>query len=184
MFRSERNARHPRNIVVVYLDPSNFKNIGDGHTIADQINEVLVPYGLGAIPASNDRVGGAQLGLQWLARGQWLISDTCPMLASALSSRVHDPKKPGDVLNVAGDPLDEVYDSARYGLHSFVTASEKPIEVKRSEVVAQFAEKLHDGSLSVSERGAVMTSSLIRDLQLKAEEAVGGRPIRLGRRSW
>jgi len=30
-----------RKIVAVYLDPSNFKNIGDGHTIADQINEVL-----------------------------------------------------------------------------------------------------------------------------------------------
>jgi hypothetical protein len=27
-----------RKIVAVYLDPSNFKNIGDGHTIADQIN--------------------------------------------------------------------------------------------------------------------------------------------------
>jgi hypothetical protein len=36
--------------VVVYLDPANFKNIGDGHTIADQINEVLAAYGLGAIP--------------------------------------------------------------------------------------------------------------------------------------
>ena len=32
-----------RNIVVVYLDPANFKNIGDGHTIADQVNEVLAP---------------------------------------------------------------------------------------------------------------------------------------------
>jgi hypothetical protein len=32
-----------RKIVAVYLDPSNFKHIGDGHTIADQINEVLDP---------------------------------------------------------------------------------------------------------------------------------------------
>jgi len=145
---------------------------------------VLAPYNLGAILASNDRIGGAQLMFQMLARGQWLIADTCPMLASALSSRVHDPKRPGDVLKVAGDPLDDVYDSARYGLYSFVTASEKPMEVKRSEVAAQFAENLHDGSLSVSERGAVMTSSLIRHLQLKAEEEVGVRQIRLGRRSW
>jgi len=48
---------------VVYLDPSNFKNIGDGHTIADQINEVLAPYNLGAILASNDRIGGRFSGL-------------------------------------------------------------------------------------------------------------------------
>jgi len=32
-----------RRIVAVYLDPSNFKDVGDGHTIADQINEVLEP---------------------------------------------------------------------------------------------------------------------------------------------
>jgi hypothetical protein len=87
-------------------------------------------------------------------------------------------------LKVVGDPLDDVYDSARYGLYSFVTASEKPMEVKRSEVVAQFAENLHDGSLSVSERSALMTSSLIRHLQLKAEEEAGGRLMRLGRRQW
>ena len=88
------------------------------------------------------------------------------------------------MLKVAGDPLDDVYDSARYGLYTFVTASEKPIpmQVKRSEVVAQFAENLHDGSLSLSERGAVMTSSLIRHLQLKVEEAADSRPTRLGRR--
>src|SRR5271166_4020518 len=50
-----------RKIVAVYLDPSNFKNIGDGHTIADQINEVLEPCDLDVIPASNDRIGGWQL---------------------------------------------------------------------------------------------------------------------------
>jgi hypothetical protein len=50
-----------RNVVVVYLDPANFKNIGDGHTVSDQINEILAAHDLGAIPASNDRIGGAQL---------------------------------------------------------------------------------------------------------------------------
>jgi hypothetical protein len=63
-----------RRIVAVYLDPSNFKNIGDGHTIADQINEILGPYGLGAIPASNDRMGGWQLMYQMLQKGEWQIA--------------------------------------------------------------------------------------------------------------
>jgi len=40
-----------RKILVVYLDPSNFKNIGDGHTIADQINEVLAPCTMRKSPA-------------------------------------------------------------------------------------------------------------------------------------
>ena len=33
-----------RRIVAAYLDPANFKEIGDGHTIADQINEVFEPW--------------------------------------------------------------------------------------------------------------------------------------------
>ena len=37
--------------MAVYLDPPNFKHIGDGHTIADQINEVLEPHDLACIEA-------------------------------------------------------------------------------------------------------------------------------------
>ena len=68
-----------------------------------------------------------------LARGQWLIADTCPLLIAAIPSRVHDPKKPGDLLKVGGDPMDDVMDSARYGLYSWVTAAEKPLEVKNAD---------------------------------------------------
>jgi hypothetical protein len=50
--------------------PPTSRNIGDGHTIADQINEVLEPYDLAAIPASNDRMGGWQLMYQMLQTGQ------------------------------------------------------------------------------------------------------------------
>ena len=85
-----------RKILAVYLDPSNFKNVGDGHTIADQINEVLEPYDLGVIAASNDRIGGWQLMYQALQTGQWQIADTCPKLIEAIPSRMHDEKRPGD----------------------------------------------------------------------------------------
>ena len=81
-----------RRIVAAYLDPSNFKNIGDGHTIADQINEVLEPHDLGCIPASNDRIGRWQLMYQMLQTGQWQIADTCPKLIEAIPSRMHDEK--------------------------------------------------------------------------------------------
>ena len=67
------------------LDPSNFKNIGDGHAIADQINEVLEAYDLCALPASNDRIGGWQLMYQVLQKGERLIADTCPTLANILT---------------------------------------------------------------------------------------------------
>jgi hypothetical protein len=57
-----------RRIVAVYLDPANFKNIGDGHTIANQINEVLEPYDLGALPTSNDEIGGWPVDVQDAAK--------------------------------------------------------------------------------------------------------------------
>jgi hypothetical protein len=99
-----------RRIVAIYFDPSNFKHIGDGHTIADQINEVLEPYDLGALMASNDRIGGWQLMYQMIQRAEWQIADTCPKLIEAIPSRMDDEKKPGDVLKVPGDPLDDVAD--------------------------------------------------------------------------
>ncbi len=104
-----------RKIVAVYLDPSNFKNIGDGHTID-----------LGAIAASNDRIGGWQLMYQMLQKGEWQVADTCPKLIEAIPSRMHDEKKPGDVLKLPGDPLDDVADDVRYGIYTFITSAEKP----------------------------------------------------------
>ncbi len=86
--------------MAVYLDPANFKNIGDGHTIANQINEVLEPYDLGILPASNDRIGGWQLMYQMLQESEWQIADTCRKLIEAIPSRMHDEKRPGDVLKV------------------------------------------------------------------------------------
>ena len=81
------------------------------------------------IDGSNDRIGGWQLMYQMLVRGQCRIADTCPQLIAAIPSRVHDPKKPGDLLKVSGDHLDDVTDSARYGLYSWVTSTDKPLEL-------------------------------------------------------
>jgi hypothetical protein len=146
-----------RKIVAVYLDPSNFKNIGDGHTIADQINEVLGPYDLGVTAASNDRIGGWQLMYQMLQKGEWQVADTCPKLIEAIPSRMHDEKRPGDVLKVPGDPLDDVADDVRYGLYTFINASEKPRELQIREVTQPLAAQ---GDL---------TSAYIRYLQKKEE---------------
>jgi hypothetical protein len=170
-----------RNVVVVYQDPANKSQTGTGHSVRDQVNEVLAECKLGAIDGSNDRIGGWQLMYQMLARGQWLIADTCPQLIAAIPSRVHDPKKPGDLLKVGGDPLDDVMDSARYGLYSWVTAAEKPFEIRRAEMAGKFADYLQNHELSESERTALMTSAMIRNLQLEAEENSAGVPTRVGR---
>jgi phage terminase large subunit len=156
-----------RNVVVVYQDPANKSHIGTGHSVRDQINEVLAECDLGAIDGSNDRIGGWQLMYQMLARGQWHIADTCPLLSAAIPSRVHDPKRPGDLLKVGGDPLDDAMDSARYGLYSWVTASEKPKETVLKETVGPLMESRD------------YTSALIRFRQITDQSE--SRPASIGR---
>ncbi len=130
---------------------------------------MLASCDLGAIDGSNDRIGGWQLMYQMLARGQWLISDTCPQPISAIPSRIHDTKKPGDLLKVGGDPLDDIMDSARYGLYSWVTVAEKPGRMVLREALAPLAE-IGD-----------MTSANIRTQMIMAESQSASQPARLGR---
>jgi hypothetical protein len=145
-------------------------NIGDGHTIANQINEVLEPYDLGVTSASNDRIGGWQLMYQMLQKGQWKIADTCPKLIEAIPSRMHDEKKPGDVLKVPGDPLDDVADDVRYGIYTFITTADKPRELAIAETIRPLAEQ---GDL---------TSAAIWYQIMMEEEQQQVRPATLGRR--
>ena len=154
-----------RKIVAVYLDPSNFKNIGDGHTIADQIDEVLEPYDLGVSPASNDRIGGWQRMYQMLQTGEWQIADNCARVIEAIPTRIHDEKRPGDVLKVPGDPLDDVADDVRYGIYSFITATEKPNDLAMRERLRPLAEQ---GDL---------TSALVRFRQMQDEAEVDDTPM-------
>jgi len=83
---------------------------------------------------------------------------------------MHDEKRPGDVLKVPGDPLDDVADDARYGIYTFVTTAEKPPELAIADACRQLAEQ---GDL---------TSASIRYQQMLAESQVQYQPARLGRR--
>jgi hypothetical protein len=124
-----------RRIVAAYLDPANFKEIGDGHTIADQINEVLEPWEIVCERASNDRMGGWQLLYRMLRTGEFEITDVCPRSFEALRTRMHDDTRPGDIRKVAGDPLDDVADETRYALYTFVQHSTQPRELTLQQAV-------------------------------------------------
>ena len=71
------------------------------------------------------------------------------------------------MLKVIGDPLDDVADSARYGLYTFITASEKPQEFA---VLEQCRAHAQAGDL---------TSALIHYQNQMQEPAY--RPVRIGR---
>ena len=94
---------------------------------------------------------------------------------------MHDEKKPGDVLKVPGDSLDNVADDVRYGIYTWITANEMPREVKRAELGRQFAPLLLDQTLSEAERKAVATSLMIWHSNLDAQENVRTSPPRIGR---
>ena len=112
-----------RRIVAAYLDPANFKDIGDGHTIADQLNEVFDPWEITCERASNDRIGGWQLLYRMLRTGEFELTDVCPRSFEALRTRMHDDARPGDIRKIAGDPLDDVADETRY---AFTRLSNRP----------------------------------------------------------
>jgi len=125
-----------RNIERCYLDPANFSPNHDvrvglgGHSMADQMSEVLYAHPkIAVMQGANDRAGGWQLLHVKLSRGEWLISKNCEKLIAAIPSRQFDPKKEADVLKVAGDPLDDARDAARYGIYSWETSTEKPKEL-------------------------------------------------------
>jgi len=54
---------------------------------------------------------------------------------------MHDEKKPGDVLKVPGDPLDDVADDVRYGIYTFITSSEKPRDLVIAEELRRLAQQ-------------------------------------------
>lgn len=62
-------------------------------------------------------------------------------LIEAIPSRMHDEKRPGDVLKVTGDPLDDVADDARYGIYTFVISIPKPRDLVVREELKSLAEE-------------------------------------------
>ena len=83
---------------------------------------------------------------------------------------MHDEKKPGDVLKVPGDPLDDVADDARYGIYRFITSADKPRDLVAAEIIKPLAE-----------RGDLM-SAAIRYQPMTDEEQQTYKPATLGRR--
>jgi hypothetical protein len=142
-----------RRIIAAYLDPANFKDIGDGHTIADQLNEVFDPWEISCERASNDRLGGWQLLYRMLRTREFEICDNCPKTFEALRTRMHDDARPGDIRKMVGDPLDDVADETRYALYTFVQQATTPRQLMLQEAV----------------RGLDLGSAAIR-WQQKAEE--------------
>jgi hypothetical protein len=102
---------------------------------------------------------------QMLQTGEWQIADNCPRVIEAIRTRIHDEKRPGEVLKVPGDPLDDVADDVRYGIYTFITATEKPNDLAMRERLRPLAEQ---GDL---------TSALVRFRQMEDEAEANDTPM-------
>jgi len=115
-------------IRTVFLGPDAFAKKTSPRTIAIEMNEVFAKSGIpAAVPADNDRKGGARLMHQLLTQGQWKINPRCFNLIKRLPEMVIDPDDPDDYLKVDGD---DGVDSARYGIKSVPREIDEPVEEK------------------------------------------------------
>jgi hypothetical protein len=127
-----------RKIEATFMGPDSWADHGDGHSIASQFQERVEEYGINLIPARTDREGGWQLIYGMLKAGELVIcGDTCPQLIAAIPTRLHNPKKPGDILKRPGDHADDIVDALRYAVYSFIDGTEvrKPRQIRRAEAI-------------------------------------------------
>ena len=121
-------------------------------------------YGLDFSQASMDREGGWQHIYRLLKSGELVIcSDTCPELVKAIASRIHDKKKPGDIVKTPGDPLDDAVDALRYAVYSFIMASDVS-KTSELEIAEQFERRLKGKSGAA--RDAAMTDLMLRRMNI------------------
>lgn len=114
-----------------YLSPDAFDH--DGTSDFSRAELMSQDTGLYFDHAYNDRISGAMLMYTMLSEFRWTISDACPLLISAMSTRIHDEKRTEDVLKVETDDEDDAYDAARYGLASHIHPGKKSEEQELKE---------------------------------------------------
>lgn len=172
-----RGDEQRRSIVAIYLDPNNFNPSYDirqgtgGHAISDQLDLIFEPLGLNCQRANNNRASGWQLIYRMLKDAEFEFTDFSPLTFEAIRTRMIDPDKSGDLIKVAGDPLDDLSDQLRYALFTFINAAEVPKEIRLAQAISGIDRSTREG----------MTSSALRYQQmaeiLEAEEA----PVQLTR---
>lgn len=157
-------------IITGYCDPAMDAHTGTGQSNREIIQEVFDQYDLSLMSAAKDSIGNAQSLAGRLSRREFILTDLCPKSYESLSSRKHDPDRPGAILKVKGDELDDLVDTDLY-TNTFLTGDRKPDEVATAERL----ETLRKGG--VDERSiAVLKWKLDRESAERAAPVGMGRP--------
>lgn len=149
MFCQPLRGNRPR-IVAAYCDPANDQHDGTGRSNMELMAEQLRKWDIDLMPASNDPLGGSMNLAQMLSSGELVLTDLCPETFRALSSRMHDLKRPGCYKKSAGDPFDDIADETRYATNTYTEGTRVPRDEEINLKIKQYQE---DG---MDERSLIM----------------------------
>jgi hypothetical protein len=166
----EINGRRTR-IVTGYCDPAMDAHVGTGKSNRELIQAVFDQYDLALVSAAKDSIGNAQSLSGRLSRREFILTDMVPRSFESLTSRKHDPDKPGAILKVKGDELDDCLDCDLY-TNTFFTGDKKPEEIVNEEKIQKLIEA-----------GVDQRSIAVMRWRMEKEIAANSGPITLGRPS-
>lgn len=130
-----------RTITAAYCDPANDGHTGNGRSNMEIMAEVFAERDIPMMAAHKERVANWQNLFRMLKKGQFVVTDTCPITFKAINTRMHDPKKPGDIKKIKGSFLDDFADETGYAVNTYFSGDAKPKEVRQAEQLAKYAEE-------------------------------------------
>ena len=162
-----------RRFAAWYCDPAMDAHTGTGKSNRDLMDEVFQRYDIPNILAAKDRIGNAQNLYNMLKYKKVVICDSCPKTFHSLSTRMYDPKRPGDIKKVENDVMDDYYDETSYASNTFFESAMKPKDVA-------FLEKMqHMQETGVNQHSIWIEQQ--RRLLAQMQEQDDDEPIYLGR---
>lgn len=101
-----------------FLSHETFGQDGSDHTVAEQMMEAS---DIGFVPSNRDPEGRAMMMYSLLQNDKMKLSDdpSVEALATAIQTRIHDPKK-RDAVKKVDEDADDRYDAAGYGLTAYI----------------------------------------------------------------
>ncbi len=157
-------------IVTGYCDPAMDAHTGTGKSNREIIQEVFDECGLTLMSAAKDSIGNAQSLAGRLTRGEFVYTDLTPQSYEAAVSRKHDPDRPGAILKIKGDELDDCIDCDLY-TNTWITGDRKPDQVANEEKIQALI------AAGVDQRSIAVTRwKLDREVEKMSGPVTFGRP--------
>ena len=124
----------------IYAGHDCWREDSNGLTKEREISSVLMAHGLPSLKrAKIDRVDGWRLCHRMLDEGEYLVTEDCPRLITAIPQRIHDEDNIEDVLKV-DDAGDNDCDAWRYGLYTQFAPKELPFAQKMQQRTAHLTD--------------------------------------------